>query len=218
MESFAGELVLVDWNPPPDRPPLREAADWNGLSIPVRIITVPSEIHQRFTHSKVLPIFEYVAKNVAIRHARGEWILATNPDNTFIPPLSTRLEREQLHPNNLYRAQRHDLGPDGKVCFVRAPENAGGDFILMHKDHWIRLQGHPEAPSASNIDSAMIELALHNGLNVVYWKDPLYHQFHERCGFENRPILDTDNILKFRSDTWGLANERLDVWESKSQS
>lgn len=41
------ELVLVEWNPPRDRPSLDQALDWSTCSdrLAVRIITVPPVLH-----------------------------------------------------------------------------------------------------------------------------------------------------------------------------
>src|SRR5207249_2991763 len=46
------ELIIVEWNPPPDRPRLRDAMRWPENTGPcrVRIIEVPSEIHARYRH------------------------------------------------------------------------------------------------------------------------------------------------------------------------
>src|ERR1700722_20937716 len=79
------ELIIVEWNPPPDRPPLAEALQWRDSEgwCQVRIIAVPLEIHQRWRTWKALPLYQMTAKNVGIRRARGEFVLATNIDILF---------------------------------------------------------------------------------------------------------------------------------------
>src|SRR5205823_6021070 len=74
------ELVLVEWNPPADRPGLRDALRWPepGNHFEARIIEVPESIHSRLEHSDQLPLFQMIAKNVGIRRARGSFVLATN--------------------------------------------------------------------------------------------------------------------------------------------
>ena len=46
------ELIVVDWNPPPDRPHLSEAlrAPTKPASLTVRVIEVPPALHQRYRH------------------------------------------------------------------------------------------------------------------------------------------------------------------------
>jgi hypothetical protein len=83
--NVSTELVLVEWNPLPDRGPLAQALRWpadlgEGA---VRIITVPPALHNRYEHSGALPLYQMIAKNVGIRRARGEFVLATNIDIVF---------------------------------------------------------------------------------------------------------------------------------------
>src|SRR5215472_11823915 len=79
------ELIIVEWNPPPDRPRLAEALRWPEDFGPcvVRIIEVPAELHARYPHGNVLPLYQMIGKNVGIRRARGRFVLATNIDILF---------------------------------------------------------------------------------------------------------------------------------------
>ncbi|PYQ06863.1 MAG: hypothetical protein DMF82_05190 [Acidobacteria bacterium] len=67
------ELILVEWNPPPERPRLSAALRWPSEPGPcrIRIIEVPPEVHERLQFSDCLPLFQMIAKNVGIRRARG---------------------------------------------------------------------------------------------------------------------------------------------------
>src|SRR3989449_2053135 len=105
------ELILVDWNPPPDKPKLKDALSYpvkNGRC-DVRIIEVPSEIHQRFKHSDQLPLFQMIAKNVGIRRARAPFVLATNIDILFSEELMAFLALRQLEDRFMYRLDRYDV-------------------------------------------------------------------------------------------------------------
>lgn len=104
------ELVLVEWNPPPEKPPLAEALRWpqNSAFCRTRIITVPPEVHGRFRHSATLPLYQMIAKNVGIRRAAGEFILATNIDILFSTELMEFLAARRLEPGRMYRVNRHD--------------------------------------------------------------------------------------------------------------
>ena len=79
------ELIIVEWNPPAERARLAQALRWPADSGPcrVRIIRVPGEIHARYRHAAALPLYQMIAKNVGIRRARGQFILATNIDIVF---------------------------------------------------------------------------------------------------------------------------------------
>jgi hypothetical protein len=115
------ELILVEWNPPPDRPPLRDALRWpdDGGLCPVRIVTVPAALHRRHAHADRLPLFQMIAKNAGIRRARAPFVLASNVDVLFSDPLFAWLARRPLEAGCVYRADRIDVDrgvPDGDVA------------------------------------------------------------------------------------------------------
>jgi hypothetical protein len=109
------ELILVDWNPPRDHPPLSEvltAPAVEGLS--VRVITVPPEVHARLSGASNLSFFQMIAKNVGIRRARGDAVLATNIDILLSDDLFLDSTGE-LSDRCLYRADRFDIAFDPAI-------------------------------------------------------------------------------------------------------
>jgi hypothetical protein len=113
MERYRleSELVLVEWNPPPDRPLLREAFPWpkNLMFSKIRIITVPSSIHKRYEYSDRVNIHHMVARNVGIRRARGKFVLSTGVDMLLSNELVEYLAKKQLNENLFYRIDRLDV-------------------------------------------------------------------------------------------------------------
>ena len=108
------ELVLVEWNPPEDKPRLAEALNWpqhEDGRLNVRIIEVPKALHERFRHAQQLPLFQMIAKNVGIRRSRAEFILATNIDILFSEELMAFLARRELRAGRMYRVDRCDIDP-----------------------------------------------------------------------------------------------------------
>jgi hypothetical protein len=105
------ELIFVEWNPPADRPPLREALSWPADRYPcdVRFVEVPPEVHSRFRHAQALPLFQMIAKNVGIRRARGDFVLATNVDILFSDALVRHIAARRLSAGRMYRMDRHDV-------------------------------------------------------------------------------------------------------------
>lgn len=104
------ELIIVEWNPLSDRPPLRDVI-YQATNFPTRIITVSSEIHQSIGHPS--PVLEYYGKNVGIRRSRGEFCLATNPDIIFSQELINELSRRWLRKECFYRTDRYDFHSNG---------------------------------------------------------------------------------------------------------
>lgn len=109
------ELVLVDWNPPSDHPPLSEALTTPAVrGFTVRVITVPPEVHSRLSISSNLSFFQMIAKNVGIRRADGDAVLATNidillSDDLFVDATNPLVDRR------VYRTDRVDIAFDPDV-------------------------------------------------------------------------------------------------------
>lgn len=133
--GLRSELIFVEWNPPSDRPRLVEALRWPADCGPVtvRFIEVPPERHARLAHADKLPLFQMIAKNVGIRRARGEFILATNVDLLFSDELVHWLAAGRLRRRRLYRIDRYDV--DRNV-----PLDASLDEQLRYcREHVIRI-------------------------------------------------------------------------------
>jgi len=104
------ELVLVEWNPPADKPRLAEALCWpESERCTFRIVEVPQEVHATLEYGDRLPLFQMIAKNVGIRRAHGDWILATNIDVLLSDELMRHLALRNLDPRSIYRVDRHDV-------------------------------------------------------------------------------------------------------------
>jgi hypothetical protein len=104
------EIVLVDWNPPDEEELLADA-----LRIPegrstttVRHLTVPSDIHARFSNSDTIPLFEYVGKNAGVRRADGDYVLCTNVDIVPSDELVAYFADGNLERGKYYRTHRYD--------------------------------------------------------------------------------------------------------------
>ena len=108
--SIPSELIIVEWNPPQDKPRLAEALQWPDDLGPcqVRIIEVPPELHARFSHGDALPLYQMVAKNAGILRARGAFVLATNIDILFSNELACFFAARRLQRGRMYRIDRHD--------------------------------------------------------------------------------------------------------------
>jgi hypothetical protein len=110
------ELIIVEWNPPPERPRLHQVIRRpDGCAFPVRFIEVPKPLHDRLPRASVLPLFQMIGKNAGIRRARGRFVLATNIDIIFSNELVAFFAAGTLRPNAMYRVDRHDIESDYPV-------------------------------------------------------------------------------------------------------
>jgi len=111
-QRVRAEVILVEWCPLPDQPPLAEilrAPSLNG-SFPVRIVTVAAETAaSRFERADEILLWSMAAKNVGVRRARSASILATDPDVLFTPALFRAIGSRALDRNRFYRANRYDV-------------------------------------------------------------------------------------------------------------
>ena len=109
--------------------------------------------------------------------------------------------------------------------------NVSGDFMLMHRNHWIELQAHNEHTFLSlHVDALMVVQAAHLGLKEVVLNHPIYHQEHARrydatkvnpdfekayIFFEEQATLMTSRqkAEKYNTPDWGLS--KFDLPEMK---
>ena len=125
------ELVLIDWNPPKDKPGLAEILNFPANDyFYARVIIVPPDVHEGFRYSSSLPMFQFIGKNAGIRRARGEFILATCMDSILDDKLFEYIAKKKLNEDWLYRADLYDVKntiPDvdhiEQQIFCRNPEN-----------------------------------------------------------------------------------------------
>jgi hypothetical protein len=105
--NLSSELIVVEWNPPAGRERLAKTLRWPNDTGPcdVRIIEVPPEVHSRYRHAAASPWYPMIARNVGIRRARGEFILATNTDIVFSDELVRFLASRQLEAASRWMAR-----------------------------------------------------------------------------------------------------------------
>jgi hypothetical protein len=110
--NMSAEIIVVEWNAPAARPVLASVLK-SGVPhsrLPVFIASVGPAMHARLSKASSTEFFEYAAKNVGIRLARGSWILVGNPDSLFTLPMLHFLSLRRLTPGHFYRAHRDNIG------------------------------------------------------------------------------------------------------------
>jgi hypothetical protein len=129
--GLRAEVIIVEWNPPVDKPRLSTLLQWPmSCACTYRFIEVPAALHERLEFADVLPLFQMIAKNVGVRRARGEFILATNIDIIFSNELVEWLASRRLDTRCMYRADRHDVGSQVPVDL---PLQAQLDYCATHQ-------------------------------------------------------------------------------------
>jgi len=169
------ELILVEWNPPADRPLLKDVLKWpSGLMYcTIRVIVVSPSIHQRYKYHDKSPMHAVVAINCGIRRARGQFILPGVIDLLYSDELISYIASKSLRSDERYRVDRCDVdrnvvqnnalkeqldfckqniiriyspsSSDAESDFPELHTNACGDFQLMSRHYWHLLRGYREA-------------------------------------------------------------------------
>ncbi len=123
--DLPSEIIVVEWNPPADRPKLMECLDLPANPGPceLRFVEVPREVHRKSPNPDAIPLHQMLAKNAGIRRARGKFVLATNIDIVFSAELMRFLAERRLEEHAIYRIDRHDVSSE-------IPEKATLDELL----------------------------------------------------------------------------------------
>lgn len=105
------ELILVDWNPPADKPLLKDVLKWPDKLryCTIRVIVVPPSIHQRYEGSDKIPMIREVATNCGVRRARGQFILPGAIDLLYSDELMSYIASKGLRRDEEYRVDRYDV-------------------------------------------------------------------------------------------------------------
>jgi hypothetical protein len=147
------EFVICDWNPPADRPKLRDAFPWQKLQN-VLHVEVPEDVHARIAGQRGRKMLDYIGRNVAIRRGRGEFSLVINQDIFISDSIMRRILRRRLDPRAFYRADRCDF--NFERCRDEPPESfeqaALENVFLVNRRH-----SSTDAPISVPVDPATID-------------------------------------------------------------
>lgn len=197
------EIVFVEWAPIVGRPLLIDLAVEElaeGLAGRLAGFVVERRYQEALSLNPRLEYLEFAAKNVGIRRARGQFVLATNSDVFFSRPVLDVLQQQGLALRTLYRAPRHDLNEDGDYAMptwdvLEDPRNlardppalklplmsgATGDFVLLDRETFHELRGFNEIYRLARIgiDSNFLVKARSARVAIAAIGGPVYHVNH----------------------------------------
>jgi hypothetical protein len=109
--ALDSEIVVSEWNPPPERPLLVDTLDLPRTSPHVAITGIVSDPshHLRFKGASEHGMHSGEAWNVGIRRARGQYILPKASDTFLSNETIERIARRDLEPDTMYRVDRYDV-------------------------------------------------------------------------------------------------------------
>jgi len=147
------EFVICDWNPPADRPRLRDAFAWQRLGN-VLHVEVPEDVHARVAGERGRKMLDYIGRNVAIRRGSGEFSLVINQDIFISDSIMRRIKRRALDKRSFFRADRCDFN------FERCrdvPVDGFEQAALQNVFQVNRRHSSTDAPISVAADAATLE-------------------------------------------------------------
>ena len=225
VRYFVDEVVFVEWNPPADRELL-------SLSLTkqfdrLRAYIVPADIHQTVCRNSHLALMEYHAKNVGIRRAESQWILATNADVALGPDTVRTLHQSLSSSDIAWTAQRVDISwdegrqrPIGVFDCLRYRQiipyqsHGTGDFTLASRELWNQVRGYDESLVKHRIgcDIRGVAQMLAHGADTRKAGIVLHFAHPTSCVEELQPHhgewASLNDLPYHNGDDWGLNNCR----------
>lgn len=220
-----GEVIFVEWNPPPDRELIsiglaKKFPRFKGY-------VVPNVIHQTVCENPRLPVMEYHAKNVGIRRAQSEWIIATNADVAIAPDTITALRNNLGGSHGAWTAQRIDIhwadwrksriGLRDCAQYKRIipySQHGTGDFLMASRELWHRVRGYDENLLKHRIGCDVRGAAqmMAHGVKIDKIGNILHLAHPTSCTEGVKPhhgeYAPLDNLPYQNSADWGLGNCR----------
>lgn len=140
--QLASEIIIVEWNPPADRPSLMAALSIpsSTRSVSVRFITAPPDYHRKYAYWDKRGIHSSVAINVGIRRARGRFVLPRGQDVFYSEALTKFLSETSLSPDCVYRCSRYDVDPGVLDAVTKGAPSfldvCAENVVLHHDSDW----------------------------------------------------------------------------------
>ncbi|MDE0827640.1 MAG: hypothetical protein OSB03_00405 [Vicinamibacterales bacterium] len=224
--QLSTEVVLVEWCPSSGRPLLGERL---RDALPARFreqvttYVVDNRYQDAMSLNPQLEYLEFVAKNVGIRRATGQYLLTTNTDLILSAAMGRALASDTLQPRCVYRANRIDLklGIDDSTLhheLLENPDNhvprppiapplyagAAGDFTLLDQETFHQLRGFNEIYRMVRIgvDHNFLVKAQSSGVTIADIGPPIYHVAHLASYQTSKHIASQDQAHRRWGRVW----------------
>jgi len=201
--NVRAELIIVEWNPPLDKPLLKDV-----LSLPddlgplaIRFIVVPPSIHKVYKCSDKLGMVCVPALNVGIRRAEGEFIFTITGDLLFSNELMHFFSLEKLNKNCFYKIFHYNVQRDV------AKKNSLEERMNFCKNNIVSSCAGNNGASLPSLSKHPILKADFGGFQLFskeYWN--LLHGYPEL----NNQGLSADVLVLYMAYLAGLKEELLD--------
>lgn len=181
--SAKAGLHIADYNSPGNN------YLYNDLGLPLKVLnitrtTIISQQQHKLINDNIggnMIMYEYIAKNIAMRYSKATYILHTNMDDIFVPLMFEAIALQHFSPKYLYKARRINLEKiinyrtieyeqnfnkvdDDFIKFNKIQYNlfedpplmSPGDFQMASKEYFDLIHGYSEYPQNVGMDDLII--------------------------------------------------------------
>ena len=186
--AIPSELIVVEWNPPPERPLLADVMGSLGTPshVSIRFIAVPPRFHEGLQGGRKRGMHMNNGPNVGIRRARGRFVTPKASDSFYSAELISRLARLDLDDQHFYRCDRHDVQLEDET-WLGLPDE---DLLRVLADNTV----HKHERLTHSIDWKIRDLHTNACGDFMLMPAPLWAQIR---GFQKDPSVicfDSDSI------------------------
>lgn len=190
------EVVVVEWNPPADRPQISELMRLPKLRhVTVRFIDVEEKYHRQLKGWQERGLPTVASVGVGIRRARGRFLTTKALDTFYSNELIARIAKRDLDDGCVYRVDRCDVQLEGSDWLGVADEALFDHLKSAPMQRHGRLQHSPQWKIRDLHTNASGDFTL---LSRERW-----HQI--RGGAKDRTVLglDSDSIVLHAAAGYG---------------
>jgi hypothetical protein len=192
------EIVLVEWNPPADRPLMADLL--GGLDQPgfvtLRFVLVDGRYHRPLVGSKLKGMHSLNAANVGLRRARGQFLVPKAIDTFLTESVIEQIATAKLAHQEVYRCDRYDVQLNSEDWIEL------GDAELLNRMAQNIRHHHKRLVQSSHWDIRDLHTNACGDFTLM-----AASQWHEIRGFQDDPTvlcLDGDSIALHAAAAHGV--------------
>lgn len=185
------EFVIVDYNPPADKPKLRDAFNWEMLGRVIQCEVSP-EVHQAIPDASIRKIQDYIARNIGLRYGTAPFAMVLNQDIFISSSIINEIAKKRLSPFHFYRADRCDfnLEPCKGKSALEFEKLAEQHTFVVHRRHATNYEdiSADVTPDTLTSEGSRPEPGdtIDPNTNIIYCTESRARQTEDRSAFGNK--------------------------------
>lgn len=191
------ELIFVEWNPILLRSLLSKKI---ARRFPkAQCYVVHHLVHRYICANRHIKVYEYYAKNIGVKYARGQWLLLMNPDDFLGREIIKFLAKGQFDEQILYRSGWINITDYKDVDNPTLDDNTkddmppylnhSGDFVFCRRELFESIGGYREdLPFTNSHKDSTFCLTLYERIQKAHKIGNVYHIKHKRNKSKKRRV------------------------------